>query len=122
MVYNPPLRSSFFHHHPTVIPHPLTGPNITSKSNSISDIVDLFPVDMDLDYTQEWSDLQESMKKPKMTADEEKKHKERKARELKIMLERAEAALEGNRKVFGKPPVKKSWSANIEKSDWFFRR
>lgn len=80
------------------------------------------PGRMDLDYTQEWSDLQESMKKPTMTADEEKKHKERKARELKIMLERAEAALEGNRKVFGKRPVKKSWSVNIEKSDWFFRR
>ena len=40
------------------------------------------------------------MNKPTMSADEEKKHKERKAREFQIMLERAERALEGNRWLF----------------------
>ena len=64
------------------------------------------PVIMDYDYTQKWSDLQESMKKPRMTEDEEKKHKERKARELQIMLERAEIALEGNRRLFGEGRAK----------------
>ena len=57
---------------------------------------------IDYDYTQEWSVLQASMNKPTMTADEEKKHKERKARDFQIMLERAETALEGNRCLFGK--------------------
>ena len=61
---------------------------------------------MDYDYTQHWSDLQASMAKSTMTADEEKRHKERKARELQIMLERARIALEGNRRLFGqKRPV-----------------
>ena len=72
---------------------------------------------MDYDYTLEWSDLQESMKKkqqPTMTADEE----ERKAREREIMLDRAAVALEGNRKVFGsgkEPMVMKSSSGSCWK-------
>ena len=56
---------------------------------------------LDYDYTQKWSDLLASMEKPAMTANDEKKHKERKARELRIMLERAEIALEGNRRLVG---------------------
>ena len=78
---------------------------------------------MDYDYTQEWSDLQKSMKKPTRTEEEEKKHKERKARELKVMLERAEVALEGNKKLFekkGRPRAAKT--REVESSEWFFRR
>ena len=78
---------------------------------------------MDYDYTQEWSDLQKSMKKPARTEEEEKKHKERKAREMKVMLERAEVALEGNKKLFekkGRPKVTKT--REIASSELFFRR
>lgn len=61
---------------------------------------------MDHDYTQKWEDLQASIQKATtMTAEEQKQHKERKARELQTMLERAEVALEGNRKLFGKKKV-----------------
>ncbi len=61
------------------------------------------------------------MKKPTMTAEDEKKHKERKARELQVMLERAEVALEGNRRLFGK---KRAGGTNDRKNrndGWFFR-
>ena len=61
---------------------------------------------MDHDYTQKWADLQESLKKPTRTEEEAKKHKERKAHELQIMLKRAEIALEGNKQLF----TKKGWA------------
>ena len=81
---------------------------------------------MDYDYTQEWSDLQKSMKKPTRTAEEEKKHKERKAREMKLMLERAEVALEGNRKLFekkkGRQPRATKTREMESNSELFFRR
>lgn len=72
---------------------------------------------MDYDYTQKWSDLQESFKKPTRTEEEEKKHKERKAHELQVMLKRAEIALEGNKQLFGK----KGW-AKPKNSNRFFAR
>lgn len=78
---------------------------------------------MDYDYTQEWSDLQKSMKKPIRTEEEEKKYKERKARERKVMLERAEVALAGNKKLFekkGRPRATKT--REVESSELFFRR
>ena len=76
----------------------------------------------DYDYTQEWSDLQKSMKKATRTDEEEKKHQERKARELKVMLERAEVALQGNKKLFekkGRPRATKT--RDVESREWFFR-
>lgn len=72
---------------------------------------------MDYDYTQKWSDLQESLKRPTRTEEEEKKHKERKAHELQVMLKRAEIALEGNKQLFGQ----KGW-AKPKNSNRFFAR
>ena len=70
---------------------------------------------MDYDYTQEWSDLQESLKKPSRTEEEEKKHKERKAHELQVMLKRAEIALEGNKQLF----AKKGWAKSKNNNPFF---
>ena len=85
-------------------------------------ITNHLPPAMDYDYTQKWSDLQESMKKPTRTPEEEKKHKERKAHELRVMLERAEVALEGNKKYLGKGRPKATKIREIGNSDWYFRR
>ena len=75
----------------------------------------------DIDYTQEWSALKAEIKqKIAMTPEEEKKHKERKARELQTMLERAEKALEGNERLFGKKKngvQKGNWDLQKENAD-----
>ncbi|KAF6231723.1 hypothetical protein HO173_010025 [Letharia columbiana] len=55
-----------------------------------------------MDYTQKWSDLEGCIKKSVMTEEEEKKRKERKAHQLRIMVERADTALEGNKRLLEK--------------------
>ncbi|CAD6591718.1 MAG: hypothetical protein ASARMPRED_005567 [Alectoria sarmentosa] len=56
-----------------------------------------------MDAAQKRLDFETSIKKPAaMTEDEIKKQKERKARELQSMLERAERAVEGNRRLLAK--------------------
>lgn len=91
----------------------------------------------DRDYTLPWPDLQKALstsKKPARTAEEEQAYKERKARELRVMLERAEVALEGNRKLFDEGGKKKKKGrvnamamggsrqrGERNGNDWFFR-
>lgn len=55
-----------------------------------------------MDDALKWPDLCGSIEKPTMTEDEEKKHKERQAQKLQIILERSEIALEGNRRLLEK--------------------
>ncbi|CAF9918847.1 hypothetical protein IMSHALPRED_004438 [Imshaugia aleurites] len=57
--------------------------------------------------TPKWSDFDGSIQKPAMTADEERRHQERKARELRIMVQRGEVALEGNRRLVEKNRVER---------------
>ena len=123
VAHKPSSMPKHYGQHTTLISFQVTYPESKNDKKPISDIADHFSTAMDYDYTQKWSDLQESMKKPTRTEEEEKKHKERKARELKVMLERAEVALEGNKKLFekkGRPKATKT--REIESSEWFFRR
>lgn len=55
-----------------------------------------------MDFTQKWSDLEGCIKKSVMTEEEEKKQKERKAHQLRIIVERADTALEGNKRLLEK--------------------
>ena len=55
-----------------------------------------------MEATQKWSEFDGSIQKPDETVDEESRHKERRARELRVMVERAEKALDGNRQLLEK--------------------
>ena len=123
VAHKPSSMSKYYDQHTISISYQVTYPESINDNKIISDITDHFTTTMDYDYSQEWEDLQQSMKKPARTEEEEKKYSERKARELKTMLERAEVALEGNKKLFekkGRPKVTKT--REIENSEWYFRR
>ncbi|CAF9941063.1 MAG: hypothetical protein ALECFALPRED_008979, partial [Alectoria fallacina] len=75
-----------------------------------------------MDAAQKRSDFETSIKKPAMTEDEVKKQKERKAHELQIMLERADRAVEGNRRLLAKKKVQgERREAEDEKWALYFR-
>ena len=76
-----------------------------------------------MDAAQKRFDFETSIKKPAaMTEDEVKKQKERKARELQSMLERAERAVEGNRRLLAKKKVRgETREAEDERWALYFR-
>lgn len=55
-----------------------------------------------MDDSQKWPDLEGDINEPTMTEEEEKKHKERQAQKLQIILERSDIALDGNRRLLEK--------------------
>ena len=123
VAHKPSSMSKCYGQHTISISYQVTYPESINENKIIPDITDHFTTAMDYDYSQKWEDLQQSMKKPTRTEEEEKKYSERKARELKTMLERAEVALEGNKKLFekkGRPRATKT--REIENSEWYFRR
>ena len=123
VAHKPSSMSKYYGQHTISISYQVTFPEFINENKIIPHITDHFTTAMDYDYSQKWEDLQQSMKKPTRTEEEEKKHKDRKARELKTMLERAEVALEGNKKLFekkGRPRVTKT--RETQNSEWYFRR
>ena len=69
-----------------------------------------------------WPDFGERIEKSTMTEDEKRELKERKARKLQSMVERADMALEGNKRLLDKRQVEKgSWSSDDDKMAFHLR-
>lgn len=69
-----------------------------------------------MDDVQKWSSFGERAEQSPMTEDEEKNQKERKARKLQIIVEGADMAIEGNRRLVNKRRAEeRNWKSMDER-------
>ena len=118
MDINPPSPAQY----PPSSPHPLTPSPPTNPTNHNHQPPN---TNTAMDYTQTYTPLELLLKRPLKTPAEETALQERKTKELKLMGERADAALEGNRRLLerirveGKRIGAKRVGAEAEESAWF---